>query len=163
MTARYGSLAMLLVLVVSACFVAGSFEAGEWYYQKLNKPAWTPSGMVWGAGWAMAYLMLASAAWQLWLTGHHARLGALVWWLVLVLLIVAWSALFFGQHRIGWAWLELSAALGVTVLCLQSFRRLSRQAAWLLLPALAWLLFVWVLNLVTWATNGGPLSWFASQ
>jgi benzodiazapine receptor len=160
MTARYGSLAAFLVLVVAASIVAGSFDAGEWYYQKLNKPSWTPPGAVWGAAWAMAYLSLAAAAWQLWLTGHYSRLGALTWWLLLLLMVIAWSPLFFGLHRIGWAWLELSATLGVAVLCYRAFRPLSHPAARLLLPVLLWLLFVWLLNLVLWSTNGGPLSWF---
>lgn len=162
MTARYGSLAALLVLVVAASIIAGSFEAGEWYYQKLSKPIWTPPVALWVAAWAAAWLLLAVAAWQLWLTGHFSRLPALAWWLLLLLLIVAWSGLFFGLHRIGWAWLELTATLGVGVLCYRAFRRLSRVAARLLLPVLLWLLFTWALNLVLWSTNGGPLSWFAS-
>jgi hypothetical protein len=29
-----------------------------------------------------------------------------------------------------------------------------------MLPALMWLLFTWVLNLVTWTINGGPLARF---
>ena len=157
MPARYGSLAVLLLLVVAAAYFAGSFEAGEWYYQKLNKPAWTPPGAVLGAGWALTWLTLALAAWQVWRSGRYARLGALAWWLLLLALTVGWSALFFGLNRIGWAWLDLGAALAVTLLCIRAFLPLSRQAAYLMLPALMWLLFTWVLNLVTWTINGGPL------
>lgn len=158
MTARYISLAAFLVLVLAASYLAGSFEAGEWYYQKLNKPGWTPSGVLWGVAWAMTWVLLAAAAWQLWLTGHYARFGALLWWLLLVALLVVWSAVFFGLHRVGWAWLELTAALGVAILCYRAFRPLSAAAAGLLLPVLLWLLFAWALNLVLWSTNGGPLA-----
>ena len=159
MTARYLSLAALLALVVAAFLVAGSFEAGEWYYRDLNRPGWAPPGFAWGLGWALAWLFLAAAAWQLWQTDHYARLGALAWWLVLLVLITAWSPLFFGLHRIGWAWMELTVALGVVVFCYRAVRPLSAQAANLLLPAALWLLFIWTLNLVLWATNGGPLTW----
>ena len=158
MTARYASLAAFLVLVLAASYLAGSFEAGEWYYQKLSKPGWTPPAMLWGLAWAMAYVLLAAAAWQLWLTGHYARLGALLWWLLLLVLIVAWSSVFYGLHRIGWAWFELTAALGVGVLCYRAFLRLSGTAARVLLLPLLWLLFVWALNFVLWSTNGGPLA-----
>jgi translocator protein len=160
MLARYGSLAVLLLLVVAAAYLAGSFEAGEWYYQKLSKPSWTPPGAVLGGGWALAWLTLALAAWQLWQSGHYARLGALAWWLLLLALTVGWSILFFGLNRVGWAWLELGLALAVALLCIRAFHPLSRQAAWLLLPGLSWLGFIWVLNLVLWSINGGPLGRF---
>ena len=159
MTARYLSLAAFLVLVLAAAYLAGSFEAGEWYYQKLSKPWWTPPGVLWGVAWAMAYVLLAAAAWQLWLTDHYARLGALLWWLLLLALTVAWSSLFYGLHRVGWAWLELTATLGVAVLCYRAFLPLSTTAARLLLPVLLWLLFTWLLNFVLWSVNGGPLAW----
>ncbi|MGK2926394.1 MAG: TspO/MBR family protein [Lysobacterales bacterium] len=159
MPARYGSLAVLLLVVVAAAYLAGSFEAGEWYYVKLSKPAWTPPGAVLGAGWAVAYLLMALAAWQVWLGGHYARLGALTWCLLLVL-TVAWSALFFGLHRIGWAWLEMGLALAIALFCVLAFRPLSKQAAWLMVPVLLWLGFIWVWNLVLWTINGGPLARF---
>ena len=164
MPARYGSLAVLLLLVVAAAYVAGSFEAGEWYYQKLNKPAWTPPGATLGAGWALAWLTLALAAWQSWRSDRYARpgarAGALAWWLLLLALTVGWSALFFGLNRIGWAWLDLSLALAVILFCIRAFLPLSRQAAYLMLPGLLWLLFIWVLNLAMWTLNGGPLGRF---
>jgi len=163
MTARYGSLAALLLLVLAASYAVGSFEAGIWYFQALNKPGWTPPGFAWGVGWALAFLFLAAGAWQLWQTGHYARLAALAWWLLLLLLLVAWSLLFFGQHRVGWAWMELTAALGVAVFCYRAFRPLSRPAASLLIPAMLWLLFLWALNFWLWATNGGLFSWFVTE
>jgi tryptophan-rich sensory protein len=146
-------------VVVAASNLAGSFEAGEWFYVKLSKPAWSPPGAVLGAGWALAYLLMALAAWQVWLGGHYARLGAVTWWLLLIL-TVAWSALFFGLHRIGWAWLELGLALAIALFCIRAFRPLSKQAAWLMVPVLLWLGFIWVWNLVLWTTNGGPLARF---
>jgi tryptophan-rich sensory protein len=159
MTARYASLAALLVAVVAASLIAGSYEAGEWYYRDLNRPDWTPSSFVWGIGWSLSYLFLAVAAWQLWLSGHYARLTALAWWLLLLALVVAWSLLFFGLNRVGWAWMELTAALGVFGFCYRAFRPLSAPAARTLLPAAVWLLFIWALNFVLWSTNGGPLTW----
>ena len=157
MLARYGSLAVFLALVIMAAFLAGSFEAGEWYYQKLVRPAWTPPGWFFGAAWSVLYVLAAVAAWQVWLTGHYARLGALAWWVLLLVLIVCWSALFFGLHRIGWSWLALGAAIGIALLCIRAFLPLAKQGAYLMVPLLVWLLFTWVLNLAMWTKNGGLL------
>ena len=104
MIARYVSMAVFLALVVLAAAIGGSFEAGEWYYS-MHKPSWTPPPWFFAPLWVILYLTMALAAWQVWLTGHFSRLGALAWWLLQLVLNVAWSWLFFDLHRIGWAWL----------------------------------------------------------
>ena len=163
MTSRYVSLAVLLALVVGASFLAGSFEAGEWYYQKLSRPGWTPTATLFALAWAVFYTLLALAAWSVWAGGHYDRLRALAWWLLLLLLAVGWSLLFFGYNLIGWAWLLLGLTLVVNLLCFRAFLPLARQGALLLLPAFAWLLFLWALNLVMWSSSGGILGrWFSA-
>jgi tryptophan-rich sensory protein len=157
MIARYASMAVFLVLVVLTAAIAGSFEAGEWYYS-MNKPAWTPAPWFFALVWTVLYLMMALAAWQVWLTGHYSRLGALLWWLLQLVLNVAWSWLFFDLHRLGWAWLELGLLIAIVVLCMRAFRLLSKSAAYLMMPYLAWLIFAWVLNLATWTMNEGLFS-----
>ncbi len=157
MIARYGSMAVFLLLVVLAAAIGGSFEAGEWYYS-MNKPWWTPPAWFIAGTWVIVYLTMALAAWQVWLTGHYSRLGALTWWMIQLVLNVAWSWLFFGLHRLGWAWLELSLLLAIVVLCIRAFRLLSKSSAYLMVPYLIWLIFSWVLNLVTWTLNGGIFS-----
>ncbi len=158
MLARYGSLAIFLLLVVAAAVAGGSFEAGEWYFQKLNKPSWAPPAWLFGPAWAVTYLFMALAAWHVWLTGHYSRLGALIWWGFLLVLNISWFALFFGIHRPGWAWLELSFTMVVAVLCIRAFRLVSRQAAYLMVPYVLWALFIWAFNLAAWSRSGGPFS-----
>ena len=158
MIAKYGSMAAFLALVVLAAAIGSSFEAGEWYFQKVNKPDWTPPPWLFGSVWSVLYLMMAVAAWKVWLTGHYNRTGALAWWAIQLVMNVGWSWLFFGLERPGWAWLELSILICIVVLCIQAFRRLSKPAAFLMVPYLAWLIFAWVLNLTIWTLNGGLFS-----
>ena len=157
MITRHASMAVFLALVILAAAIGGSFEAGEWYYS-MNRPSWTPPPWVFAPVQAVLYLLMALAAWQVWLTGHYSRLGALIWWVIQLSLTVAWSWLFFDLHRLGWAWLELSLLIAVVVLCIRAFRLISKSAAYLMMPYLAWLIFSWVLNLATWSLNGGPFS-----
>lgn len=157
MFSRYGSLAVLLLLVVAAAYAASGFEAGAWYYQKLSRPSWTAPGWLFGAASAVLYVLAALAAWQVWLSGHSARLGALAWWVLLLALNVGWSALFFGMHRIGWAWLLPAAAMAAAVMCIRAFRPLAGQSAYLMVPWLLWVTYLWLLNFVMWSLNGGPL------
>lgn len=160
MLARYSSLAVFLLLVVLAAAAGASFEAGEWYFREVGKPSWSPPPWFFGPAWAIAYLFAALAAWQAWMTEHYDRLKALGWWLAMLVLNVAWSFLFFGMHRTGWAWPVLGLALVAAIFCALAFRRLSGQAAGLMVPCLLWMGFCWGLNLAVWTLNGGFLGRF---
>jgi tryptophan-rich sensory protein len=155
MIARYGSLAVFLLLVIAASAISGMFNAGEWYYVKLHRPAWWPPEWLFGLTWALVYLAMALGAWNVWLSGHFSRVGALIWWGFLLLLNIIWSFLFFGIHRIGWSWLELGITLLIGLLCFRAFRLISHKAAKLMMPYLAWILILWALNAVVWTKNGG--------
>ena len=160
MLARYGFLAFFLLLVTGASFIATGFSAAEWYYGSVTRPVWTPPAWLIGFAWAFAWLALALSGWQIWLTGHSSRLSALGGWFVLVVLAIAWSALFFGLHRPGWAWLEVSLLLAATAYFVQRFRAIATDAAKPLGAFLVWVLFLWIWTLSTWTLNGGFLSRF---
>lgn len=157
---RYATLAIFLLLTVLAAFASAGFEAGSWYYQDLHKPGWTPPNWMMAIAWAVAYLFAAGAAWQAWLSEHYDRVKAIVAWLVLIAMNVAWSYLYFGAHRPGWSWMLISLTLVLAVYCAATFKRLSGSAGALMLPYLLWILFNWALNLATWTLSGGPLQRF---
>lgn len=155
MMARYGSLAVFLLMVITASAISSIFSAGEWYYDKLNKPVLWPPVWLTVMIWALVYLLMAVAAWSVWISGHISRTGALLWWGFLLLLNICWSFLFFGIHRIGWAWLLLGVTLIVAILSFRAFRLISVQAGNFLIPYLAWIALLWALNFVVWTKNGG--------
>ena len=152
---RYGSLAAFLLVAILVAAASASFEAGQWYFVQLGKPAWTPPPWVYAIAWAAAYVFAALAAWNVWLTGHYDRLKALLWWLVLLALNVLWSFFYLGMHRPGWAWLTLGVAVVIGIVCIMKFRPLSTQAAGLMSVYLLWIIFLWVLVLATWTLSGG--------
>lgn len=162
MIARYGSLLVFLLLVVLTAVTASGFEAGAWYFDIATRPAWSPPPWLFGPLWALAYLALALAAWQAWLSGRNARRGALLPWLLVLVGSAAWSWLMFGLHRPGWAWLEMGLVLVLAVVCLRRFRPLAREAAVLMIPFVAWAAFLWFWNLSLWTLNGGLLARFLS-
>jgi len=156
MNSRYATMAIFLLLVIFAAYVSGSFEAGAWYFS-MSKPAWTPPAWLFGPVWAILYLLMALAMWKVWISGHASRNGALIWWLLQLWFNVAWSWLFFGLERTGWAMLELLFLIGLVILCIRMFLAISRQAALMMVPYLLWLCFAWLLNFSIWRMNGGSL------
>lgn len=154
---RLVSLAVFLALVVMAAWFGSQFPAGE-YYALLNKPTWAPPAWLFGPVWSLLYVMMAVAMWLVWERGVQARVGALAWWLLQLTFNAAWTWLFFGLTRIGWAMAELGLLIGLVILCIKAFSLISKPAAWLMVPYLLWLGFAFALNFSIWTLNGGGIS-----
>ena len=142
-----------VLLCFAAAAVGGFFMPGEWY-ASLNKPAWNPPGWILGPVWTALYTLMAVAAWLVWKRGGFAtQRRPLALFLVQLALNAAWTPLFFGLHRPGLAFAEMLLLWLAIAATLAAFRRVSRAAAWLLAPYLAWVSFAAVLNFTLWKLN----------
>ena len=65
----------------------------------------------------------------------------------------AWTPLFFGLHWPGVAFGEIVLLWLAIVATIAAFCLVSRAAAWLLVPYLAWVSFASVLNFALWRLN----------
>jgi benzodiazapine receptor len=146
-------LVLWLALCLSASSTAVFVSTGDWFAQ-LQKPAWNPPAWIFGPVWTTLYIMMGVAAWLVWREGgwktQTLPLGLFfLQWLFNVL----WTPLFFGVHRIGIAFADISMlwfVLATTVIC---FYRVSPRAGILLIPYLAWVSFAAVLNFTIWRLN----------
>lgn len=142
---------------LAVCFAVASlgavFMPGEWY-AALRKPAWNPPGWVFGPVWSALYAMMAVAAWLVWKRGGFvAQRRPLALFVAQLVLNAAWTPLFFGLHRPGIAFAEIILLWLAIAATLVAFRPVSRAAAWLLAPYLAWVSFAAVLNGTLWRLN----------
>lgn len=148
-------LLVFLALTFAAAGFGAQFGPGPWY-EALRKPAWNPPGWVFPPVWTVLYAMMAVAAWLVW---RGARPGAartpLALWTVQLLLNAAWSWLFFGRQRPDLAFADIVLLWLAIVATLAAFARVSRAAAALLAPYLAWVTFAAVLNAAIWRLNPG--------
>ena len=142
-----------VLLCFGAASLGGLFGPGEWY-GALKKPAWNPPGWVFGPVWTALYTMMAAAAWLVWRQGGWAKQRQpLLIFVAQLALNALWTPLFFGLHRPGMAFAEI-VLLGLAIATtLTAFRPVSRIAAWLLAPYLAWVSFAAALNFTLWRLN----------
>lgn len=146
-------LAGWLLLCYGAAVVGGQFSPGPWY-ERLDKPAWTPPGAVFGPVWALLYTLMAVAAWLVWKErGFRRGRAPLVLFLVQLALNVAWSALFFGARQPGLAMLDLALLWLAILATLIAFWRVRPIAGALLLPYLLWVTYAGSLNFAIWWLN----------
>ncbi len=147
---------LVLAGFVALCEAAGlvgtvfTLQAIPEWYALLNKPAFSPPNWVFGPVWTLLYFMMGTAAWLVWQRQGTAALK--VFWLQLALNAL-WTPLFFGLQNplaglvcIALMWLAI-------VWTIVGFWRVSRPAALLLLPYLAWVSFATALNYAIWTLN----------
>ena len=137
---------LLLVLGGLSARLSGSTEDNAWF-QTLTLPALQPPGPVFGIAWSILYTVIAIAAAIVW--GHKAAPGrglALGLFVVGVAINLAWSPVFFRFHLILPALVIIGVMFVVAVVTVFAFARVSRVAAWLLVPYLMWLCFAGALN-----------------
>lgn len=146
------------VICAQAAGIVGSFftisAINEWY-AFLLKPDIAPPNWVFGPVWTTLFLLMGVAAYMVWRNSAATRDArvALSIFVVQLALNTLWSLIFFGQKNLGGALIEiifLWIAIAATV---WSFSRVSKMAALLLVPYIAWVSFAAYLNYLIWTLN----------
>lgn len=137
---------LLLLLGTLAGALSGSGGGNPWFLT-LTKPSLYPQAATFEIVWMALYLLMGVAlAMVVTARGATGRGAAIAAFGVLFALNLAWWPVFFGMHQItaGLAVLVLIDLAALTAIWL--FYKVRPLAAWLLLPYLAWALFVTMLN-----------------
>ena len=142
----------LLAGIVGTLFTGPNIN--DWY-STLVRPELAPPNWVFRPVWTTLFLLMGIAAYLVWQKGMNIKavkiaLGIFLGQLVLNTL---WSAIFFGQQSIGLALIEiliLWLAIAATII---AFAKISRLAAWLLVPYIAWVSFATYLNYAFYVLN----------
>jgi translocator protein len=150
----------VLIGWLALCFaVAGvssffSAPAIPTWYAGLAKPTLNPPNSIFAPVWTILYALMAVAAWLVWKTRSSTcrrtglRLFGVQLWFNLL-----WSWIFFNRHQIGTALIDIVVLWIAIALTIQQFTRMSRTAAWLMAPYLAWVTFATYLNFAIWRLN----------
>jgi benzodiazapine receptor len=142
-----------LTLLVGAVDGLLTAPAIRTWYLALARPPGTPPNWLFGPVWTVLYAMIAVAAWLIWQKPWHRR--ALLLWGWQLLANALWTPIFFSLHLIGVALLEVLVLVLLGGLTTVAFACLSRPAALLMLPYLAWTCYAAYLNAGFWWLNPG--------
>jgi len=91
--------------------------------------------------------------WLVWRSNSEGKTRALGLFGAQLILNAIWSPIFFGARSIGSALAVIVLLWAAIVLTILIFRKISRAAAWLLVPYIAWVSFAAYLNLAIWVLN----------
>jgi benzodiazapine receptor len=138
----------LLVGAADAALVAGSLH--HWY-AALVRPFATPPDWLFGPVWTVLYVLIGVAGWLVWRRSGAARPLRLWGWQLAA--NAAWVPAFFALHNPPLAMAVIAVLLALIVATIQSFARIHRTAACLMLPYLGWSMFAAYLNAGFWWCN----------
>jgi translocator protein len=154
--------ALALAGFLAASFAAGGIGSlattpqtapGGWY-DSLDKPFFTPPAWLFGPVWTLLFVLMAVAAWLVWRRrGFSGASVALSLFGVQLVLNALWSIVFFGLEAPGLALVEILVLLAAIVLTALAFLQVSRPAALLMAPYIAWVAFATLLNAGIWLLN----------
>ena len=118
------------------------------WYATLIKPALNPPSWVFGPVWTMLFILMGIAAFLVWKRGLNRKdvKIALIIFIGQLALNALWSIIFFGLHNPGIAFIEIIFLWLAILATIIVFSKISRPAAWLLLPYIIWVSFAAYLN-----------------
>ncbi|MEO6251943.1 MAG: TspO/MBR family protein [Ferruginibacter sp.] len=153
------SLVLKIFICVLICLALGllsgfsTVESISNWYRFINKPVWNPPNWVFGPVWTLLYIMMGISLALVWHTNHQNKKRAVTFFVIQFVLNIAWSFIFFNLHAIGWAFAEIIIMLTLIAITMAAFYKISKPAAWLMLPYLIWVSFATILNGSIWYLN----------
>ncbi|OGC12205.1 TspO protein [candidate division WOR-1 bacterium RIFOXYA12_FULL_52_29] len=125
------------------------------WYVALNKPPFNPPNWLFGPVWIILYIMMGIAAYLIFEKGwdkKEVKLSLMHFGFQLVF-NVAWSIVFFGLHSPWGAFIVIVILWLLILETIIRFGKLSKPAAWLLVPYILWVSFASILNLAVALLN----------
>lgn len=149
-----------IFLFVAGCLFVGflsTFFAGNTTaatYATLSKPFFAPPASVFGPVWTILYILMGISFYLVWREKHNQDISLSVKFFVGQLVLnFFWTIIFFGWNDIGFAFYEIILLFGTICLTIFYFNKISKVAAYLLIPYALWVLFATILTYSIWNLN----------
>jgi len=148
---NWKSLLVFLLITVAAA-ATGTISQPDAWFNALAKPSFMPPTWLFPPVWSLLYFLMAFAAWRVYrIDGVRA---AIVLWFVQLVANAAWTPLFFGLHQIDFALADIVVLIVLIIATTIVFFRRDRVAGVLMIPYLAWVGFATALTFAIWQLNG---------
>ena len=144
-----GSLLALLVslLLVGLTAMTGARFRPDGWCRELRKPTWTPPDIAFPIAWGILYVLMAIAAWRIYMADESVwRTASLAAYTLQLLVNAAWSWLFFGRKQIVAALADIVMLLALITIAIALFFQVNTLAAWLMVPYWLWVGLALALN-----------------
>ncbi len=138
--------------IVGSVFTVSSIPT---WYAGLVRPDFAPPNWLFGPVWTTLFAFMGIAAFLVWKKGlqHRDVKIALGIFVVQLAFNTLWSIMFFGLRSPGVALIEIVLLWLAILATIITFAKISKTAAWLLMPYILWVSFAGYLNYSIWMLN----------
>lgn len=138
--------------VIGSVFTVNNIAS---WYLDLNKPLLNPPNWVFGPVWITLYFLMGIALFLVWNKGLHTRFNKNAFLLFLVQLVFnsLWSIVFFGLHQLLFSVFVIVLLWLLIFINIVQFGKISKTAAYLLIPYILWVSFASYLNIAIYILN----------
>ena len=172
---------IISILICQMAGFVGSFFTTpkiQTWYDTINKPSFTPPGSFIGLVWTILFFLMGYSLYLVWdknwksevsekekkakywnkiteklWKGEWREENAVLIFALQLVLNIFWSVFFFGLESPGLAFIEISMLWFAILFTIACFYRISKPAAYLLIPYIAWVSFAGFLNFTVWMMN----------
>ncbi len=134
------------ILLCQTAGIIGSiftFNSVNTWYPTLDKPFFNPPSFVFGPVWTTLYFLMGISLFLVW----GKKKTDLRWFWLQLSLNTIWSIIFFGLKNPLFAFIIIIFLWISIFQTIQSFKKINKNASYLLYPYIAWVSFAAILNL----------------
>lgn len=138
--------------VIGVFFTTPAIQSN--WYAGIIKPAFNPPAGVFGPVWTTLYALIGISLFLIWRDERAANKNiAYRFFIIQLILNAVWSIVFFYHHNIGGAFVEIVILWLAILATIIAFAKISKPAAWILVPYIFWVSFAGYLNYSIWVLN----------
>ncbi|MDD5639768.1 MAG: tryptophan-rich sensory protein [Candidatus Pacebacteria bacterium] len=141
------------LIFIAGCLAIGflsSWFAGESIvvtYLSLTRPVFAPPSWIFAPVWTILYIMMGISLYFVWEKRKEHKINtALTLFFVQLFLNFLWTIIFFRWNNLSLAFYEIFILLLTIVFTIFYFKKISKMAAYLLVPYALWVFFATILT-----------------
>lgn len=150
MKINYFKLIIAILICQLAGFIGSIFTTHSvtTWYATIEKPFFNPPNWVFAPVWTTLFVLMGVSLYLVWKKGLKTKRvkTALIIFSIQLVLNILWSIIFFGLKSPFYAFLEITMLWTAILLTIFKFYKVSKTAAYLLIPYILWVSFAAVLN-----------------
>ena len=152
---------LVLLCSIVVCLFAGvigsifTYPSIPTWYAALIKPALNPPNWIFGPVWTTLYILMGISLYLIIKKGKpdRAAMTAIIFFVLQLALNSLWSIVFFGNHMLSLAFVNIIALWIAILINIVLFYKLDKWAGILLIPYILWVSFASYLNFAVWMLN----------
>ena len=150
---KFVSFIFFIAATYLASFIGSvaTISSKEPWYSSLNKSFLTPPDWIFAPVWTTLYLLMAIAAWNVWVNKREKSLVYI--YLIHLFFNTTWSIVFFVYHSISVALINLIVIIIFIIYLILRYKDISNLSFYLMIPYLLWSCYALILNLTLLILN----------